>query len=247
MSNPLNLLLPSEQPRPDRWRWGTIWSLSPLRVRLDGDTEPLEGTPSRLVTYLAIGSRVYVHLRQGQTPVIAGVAGGDSGGVILLDDRALSGDAYVARSNNRLTIPAHLQGSVKRYEIIFSGGFSGVTSIRAVSVWFNNDDQANYRSYGHYVGTSDSSYTNNATAYPRSLYAQSQLGSARLNLLSRAPGWIYWDGSGYYSTGATVGGTFTTGGRWNGPTSVLSTINIGATLLDDTWVGDSNVQLWGYL
>ena len=78
MSNPLNLLLPSEQPRPDRWRWGTIWSLSPLRVRLDGDTEPLEGTPSRLVTYLAIGSRVYVHVRQGRTPVIVGVSGGDN-------------------------------------------------------------------------------------------------------------------------------------------------------------------------
>lgn len=78
MSNPLNLLLPSDQDRPDRWRWGTIWSLDPLRVRLDGDTEPLNGTPSRLVTYLAIGSRVYVHVRQGRTPVIVGVSGGDN-------------------------------------------------------------------------------------------------------------------------------------------------------------------------
>ncbi|PFG19880.1 hypothetical protein [Serinibacter salmoneus] len=51
-----------------RYRFATITATAPVRVRLDGDSEPLPITPPSLVDHstLTIGDRVAVRLHSGQ-------------------------------------------------------------------------------------------------------------------------------------------------------------------------------------
>jgi microcystin-dependent protein len=58
----LDLLLPEAGPPSDSWRWGTITSTSPLRVQLDGDTDPLDVDPDVLTIGMVTGERVYCQL-----------------------------------------------------------------------------------------------------------------------------------------------------------------------------------------
>lgn len=59
-NNPLTSLInpPVEK---DVWRWGTVTSLSPLTVHMDGDSEPLLIEPDRLCP-IQNGDRVRVHI-----------------------------------------------------------------------------------------------------------------------------------------------------------------------------------------
>jgi hypothetical protein len=66
-------------------RWATVTATSPLRIRLDGDTDPLPYTPDSLVAGLAVADRVWVQLAAGPNPdrrsrrvIIMGRAGGPS-------------------------------------------------------------------------------------------------------------------------------------------------------------------------
>lgn len=56
--------------------WGVVTQASPLRVRLDGDAEPLLGTPSTLVSGLRVGDRVQAMI-QNRKITILGRGGGD--------------------------------------------------------------------------------------------------------------------------------------------------------------------------
>lgn len=56
-----------------RTTWATVTAASPLRVRLDGRTAPLDITPDTLAAGLAVGDRVLV-LIQGHSLVILGKA-----------------------------------------------------------------------------------------------------------------------------------------------------------------------------
>lgn len=60
----------------DRWRWATVISITPLTVRLDGDTTPIPVT-STLVNPLSlvIGNRVWCQLF-GQRLIVLGMGGG---------------------------------------------------------------------------------------------------------------------------------------------------------------------------
>lgn len=53
-------------------RWAYVYSLSPLRVRLDGDANPLMGTASTIIheSLLAEGDRIRVSLQMGQVTVL---------------------------------------------------------------------------------------------------------------------------------------------------------------------------------
>jgi len=53
-----------------RFSWATVTQASPLRVRLDGETDPLPMTPSTLVPGLTVGDRVWCQLEGGQVVVI---------------------------------------------------------------------------------------------------------------------------------------------------------------------------------
>jgi hypothetical protein len=55
--------LPETLVSPDNtYRWATVTQLSPLRVRLDGDTVELPTTPESIAGALLVGTRVWVQL-----------------------------------------------------------------------------------------------------------------------------------------------------------------------------------------
>lgn len=59
--NNLELLIPNAPNKGrDWWTWATVTQASPLRIRLDGDTDPLDMTPQSLTGALRIGDRVWV-------------------------------------------------------------------------------------------------------------------------------------------------------------------------------------------
>ena len=79
------------------WSWATVTSTNPVRIRLDGDIDPLEGSPTLLVSEasLSVGTRVRVHLDKsralgqiGAHVYVFGVAGG---GASITGDRDLAG------------------------------------------------------------------------------------------------------------------------------------------------------------
>ena len=61
--------------RAPRFVWATVTATSPLRIQVDGDTEPLAGTPSRTVGSLSNGARVFCVIQNGRCTII-GRAGG---------------------------------------------------------------------------------------------------------------------------------------------------------------------------
>lgn len=53
-----------------RFSWAAVTQESPLRVRVDGETDPLPVTPSTLVAGLIVGDRVWCQLEAGQVVVV---------------------------------------------------------------------------------------------------------------------------------------------------------------------------------
>lgn len=97
------------------FKWGTVAGVSPLRVRLDGDTEPLPVTPDSLVDPqdLAVGVRVrcemsarrfIIHGRQGDAAVK--VRNRRSGAVTVGAGASVTAYSYTppAASRTRLAI-----------------------------------------------------------------------------------------------------------------------------------------------
>jgi microcystin-dependent protein len=77
--NNLDLLIPTNyQTRTDSWTWATVTAESPLRIRLDGDTDPLPATPESLVSGLSVGQRVWVQL-SGHRVIVHAPSGGVAG------------------------------------------------------------------------------------------------------------------------------------------------------------------------
>lgn len=105
----LDLLIPRP---PDTagpsFRYATVTGVSPVRVRLDGDTDPVASTPTVLAA-VATGNRVMV-LLDGRAMVVLGVVGGGlptgsvsayggsaaPGGWLLCDGAAVSRTTYAA-------------------------------------------------------------------------------------------------------------------------------------------------------
>lgn len=73
-NNPLASLLTNAHSEDDSWRWASVTSLEPLRIKLDGDSEPLLSTPDT-ITPVRLGNRVLVHIYHRRATII-GVAGG---------------------------------------------------------------------------------------------------------------------------------------------------------------------------
>ncbi len=59
------------------WLWGTVTGVTPLRIRIDGDSEPLPVTPDTLVSpdLFRAGQRVRCELTDRRI-IIHGIAGG---------------------------------------------------------------------------------------------------------------------------------------------------------------------------
>lgn len=72
----LDLLIPQKQPELDQYLWATVTATSPLTIRLDGETEPLEAAPDSLLKRVTVGQRVWCQFH-GRRIVILGAAGGE--------------------------------------------------------------------------------------------------------------------------------------------------------------------------
>lgn len=69
MSNALDFLLdPAPEPA-DTYRWATVTGIGPLRIRLDGEAEPLAATPAAICP-LQLGDRVWVQIHGRQMVVL---------------------------------------------------------------------------------------------------------------------------------------------------------------------------------
>ncbi|WNN93668.1 minor tail protein [Arthrobacter phage CallinAllBarbz] len=72
--NNFDLLIPERYTPTDVFRFGTITSEKPFRVKLDGDTSPTEATPILTVS-VAVGDRVFVQIHNRQLMVVGRVGG----------------------------------------------------------------------------------------------------------------------------------------------------------------------------
>ena len=97
--NGLDFLLDPPARSFSEWSWATVSDTNPVQIRLDGDTHPLEGSPTLLVSEsaLSVGTRVRVHLDKsralgqvGAHVYVFGVAGG-GGGASISGTRDLPG------------------------------------------------------------------------------------------------------------------------------------------------------------
>ena len=59
----------------DTWTWATVTQATPLRIKVDGDTTPLDATTDDLVGSLAVDDRVRVHLHSDGI-IVTGIQGG---------------------------------------------------------------------------------------------------------------------------------------------------------------------------
>lgn len=53
-------------------RWGRVTAVSPVRIRLDGETVPLDITPQSLAPDLAVGDVVRCELESGRQLIVYG-------------------------------------------------------------------------------------------------------------------------------------------------------------------------------
>lgn len=76
----LELLIPKAKEESDYFTWATVTSLSPLRVRIDGEEEPLDLEPDLLEApeRLTVGSRVWCQV-YGRRILLLGRVGAPSG------------------------------------------------------------------------------------------------------------------------------------------------------------------------
>ena len=90
--NGLDFLLDPPAKRFSEWAWATVTHVKPLRIRLDGDIEPLSGSPTLMFSgsSLSVGTRVRVHIDKsralgqvGAHIYVFGVAGGANWGDVI--------------------------------------------------------------------------------------------------------------------------------------------------------------------
>lgn len=80
--------------------WGTVTQSSPLRVRLDGEAEPIPFTPATVQKNIPVGARVLC-VKQNLRVIILAVASGDTGWVDL-SSYVSTGITYVADADDSL-------------------------------------------------------------------------------------------------------------------------------------------------
>lgn len=95
--NGLDFLLDPPAKRFSEWAWATVTQVKPLRIRLDGDIEPLGGSPTLMFSgsSLSVGTRVRVHIDKsralGQVGAHIYVFGGAGDIAELTGDRDIPG------------------------------------------------------------------------------------------------------------------------------------------------------------
>ena len=92
--NPFAGLL-GDKTRQDSWRWGTVVSENPVRVRLDGDSEPSLATPDCLVP-VTTGDRVRVQIANRRMTVFGKLPTAGDGNTIWVNGNSYQRTGTVA-------------------------------------------------------------------------------------------------------------------------------------------------------
>jgi len=79
----------------DTWTWATVTQATPLRIKVDGDTTPLDATTDDLVGSLAVDDRVRVHLHSDGI-IVTGIQGGNDKVYMISHPESDPSDAYPA-------------------------------------------------------------------------------------------------------------------------------------------------------
>lgn len=69
MNNPFDMVLRPPAPPMETYRWAKVTGTAPIRIQLDGDTAPVDSTPSSL-TAVSVGDSVWVQLHGKQLIII---------------------------------------------------------------------------------------------------------------------------------------------------------------------------------
>lgn len=75
MDNPLNSLILPTPEAPPSFRWAVVTAVSPLAVRIESESDPLNGKPSTLVAGLEVNDRVFLVIAKNRATIL-GRAGG---------------------------------------------------------------------------------------------------------------------------------------------------------------------------
>lgn len=112
-----------------RWMWATVTQVSPLRVRLDGQSQSLDMTPVSLVGGLQVNRRVRVQLVEKQL-IVTGVAVTDAGWVDVPLQPGFSsrGGAYTPQ------VRRDAAGMVTWRGHMSSAGFSGTDPVAFATI-----------------------------------------------------------------------------------------------------------------
>lgn len=250
MPNPFDMLLEGEQREASTWRWATVTSVDPLRIRLDQDLDPLDLDPVNLAGHLTEGTRVWVQLHQskgmkGALPVIHSAGGSNVGGVFLLDEIELSGGSD-NQVSNRLHIPS--QGEYKKFVVTVSAGINELGSGEVIPLMVrpNNDPDVNFAANASVWTSTGNLGVQNiwGTAFPRTGWVGAYPGSLEITFTVNRSGWWAWTSSGWANLNGS-GAMITSGGRWNG-SSVVDFLQVRVSNTGQTWRPNSFAQLWGH-
>lgn len=116
-----SLLDPQQQP--SSFRWATVTSTSPLRIRLDQSPHPLDATPSTLVDNLNVDDRVWCQLVTRRIVVVGKGGGGGGGGGGPSTDG-------IRRGTTSLVFPTGNTGTNLRYtDVLFDSPMDGTPTV----------------------------------------------------------------------------------------------------------------------
>lgn len=157
-SNPfLDLIQPKQDDSGSVFAWATVVSVSPLQIKIDAESTPLEAPPSTLVQ-VGLNDRVYIMIVKRRATII-----GRAGGVYDSGVRSLTAlSPWAATSDEGVHIARY--GSMVHFSAIVtsSAATSGRTTILNIPAGFRPMASVYATSYGGLanlsVGTNGSFY-----------------------------------------------------------------------------------------
>ncbi|WP_136051206.1 hypothetical protein [Microbacterium sp. K36] len=106
-------------------RWGTVTQTVPLRVRLDGDTEPLPLSPQNAVGTVWIGERVVVVEQHRRVVIVAAPSPPSVRGKVVC---AASGVTTVTLPAGKFPVVPHMSATPVMNSLVGAAHITGLTT-----------------------------------------------------------------------------------------------------------------------
>lgn len=99
-------------------RWGTVTAVGPLRVQLDGDTDPLPFTPQNAAGALTVGARVWCVEQHRRVTILTG--GSDTGWVTLAREPGIDGTVKYRQVGGTVEVYVDVTGTFPTTDFLIS-------------------------------------------------------------------------------------------------------------------------------